>query len=112
MEPLVVLVKSGPESAAASEALGLVAALLAERRAVSIFLVQDAVLCALAGGNTEGHRLLREAASSGAPVHCLDEDLAMRGFSREDLILEAQPAGYGELVDLLADGAGRTIGAY
>ncbi len=112
MEPLIVLVKSGPDSPAASEALRLVGALLGERRSVGIFLLQDAVLCALAGGDTQGHRLLREAASSGAPVHCLDEDLAMRGFSREDLVPEAQLAGYGELVDRLAGGAGRTIGVY
>ena len=45
------------------------------------------------------------------PRYCLTEDLEMRGFGAEDVFLPVKLSDYDELVDLMMEGSGNTIGA-
>ena len=110
MESILVLIAGAPGSGKAADALKLAAAIRAQGNGVSVFLVQDAVLCAVREGDTEAHRLLQRVASDGVTFFCLAEDLAMRGHGPDDLLAQVQPSDYGHLVDLMTGQFDRVIG--
>ena len=110
MESILVLIAGAPGSGKAADALKLAAAIRAQGNGVSVFLVQDAVLCAVREGDTEAHRLLHQVASDGVTFSCLAEDLAMRGHGPDDLLAQVQPSDYGHLVDLMTGQFDRVIG--
>lgn len=110
MEPILLLIAGAPGSGKAADALKLAAGTRRQGNGVSVFLVQDAVLCAVSEGDTEAHRLLHQAVSDGVTFFCLEEDLAMRGHGRDDLMPQVKPSHYGHLVDLMTGESERVIG--
>jgi hypothetical protein len=94
---MVVVVRSGPDTAGARRALALCSARAARGEPTTLALIGDAV------------RLAREAAAAGATVLCLGEDAAMRGLALERLA-KVRAVDHGELVDALMTDA-RVIGA-
>ena len=74
---------------------------------VGIYLLQDGVFHALSGKNAMG--LISEE-----KIRCyfLEEDLIMRGFRNTDLIPQARPSSYEELVDLMSGRYDTTIGIF
>jgi sulfur transfer complex TusBCD TusB component (DsrH family) len=101
---MVVVAQSGP-GAAAGDALRLSGVMQATGRPLTLVLLQDATLCAVAASHQPAARRLRELVASGATVQVLEEDLAMRGYGREALAPGCRPVTYDAVVDtLLADG--------
>ena len=94
---LIVVVRSGPDTAGARRALALCSARTARGEPTTLVLLDEAV------------RLARDAATIGAPVLCLSEDAAMRGVALEGL-RQVRAARYTQLVDTLMSGA-HVIGA-
>ncbi|HSI79174.1 MAG TPA: hypothetical protein VK919_00850 [Solirubrobacterales bacterium] len=94
---LVVVVRSGPDTAGARRALALCSARTARGEPTTVVLLDEAV------------RLAPDAAAIGAPALCLSDDAAMRGMAPERL-RQVRVARYTELVDVLMSGA-RVIGA-
>lgn len=102
--PVVVVVQSGP-GAAAGAALRLSGVMQASGRPLTLVLLQDATLCAVAANQRPAARRLRELVATGATVQVLEEDLAMRGYGRAALTAGCRPVTYDAVVDtLLADG--------
>lgn len=94
---MVVVVRSGPDTAGARRALAICSARTARGEPTTLVLLGDAV------------RVANDAGAAGATVLCLGEDAAMRGLELEGLP-QVRPTGYAELVDKLMSDA-RVIGA-
>jgi len=107
-----MLISSAPGSGHAAGALQLARLLKQEGYGVTVFLLQDAVLGALSGQDTQTGNLVEKALAEGIRFFCLDEDLVMRGFSTDELLPQVHPADYSSLVDLMMDGHDRVIGAF
>lgn len=108
----VVVLCSGPGTPEAERALALALSLHGPSAAVTVALIQDAVLAACGDGALPAHRRLREALASGVRCAYLAEDLALRGYGPGGALAGCEPTDYAGLVDLLlADGA-RVAGAF
>jgi len=112
VKTILMLISSAPESGHAAGALQLAQWLKQEGYGVTVFLLQDAVLCALPAQDTQTGDLVAKAMAEGIRFFCLDEDLAMRGFSTDEQWPQVHPADYPSLVDLMTDGHDRVIGAF
>jgi hypothetical protein len=93
----VIVVRSGPGTAAARRALSLSAAHVARGEGPTLILLGDAVL------------LAREASPAAAHVACMAEDASMRGLGVAEL-RGARTLSYPELADLLM-GEAKVVGA-
>ena len=102
MEPVVLLVASGPRTPEAATALALAGALQEAGHAVSLCLLQDATLLALARSDRP---LLVPTR-----VYVAADDLLLRGFTVEDVTPGVQVTDHGALVDLMTMDGVRTIG--
>ena len=106
----LVVVRSGPGGAAVG--LRTAAELARQGDRVTLCLIQDGVLCALKGNQSPSGDLLAQALGAGAQLRCLEEDLAARGFSGDDLLPGARPLGYGELAELMLGDGQHVLGAF
>ncbi len=112
MNTILMLISSAPGSGHAASALQLARLLKQEGYGVTVFLLQDAVLCALSAQDTQTGNLVAKAIDEGLRFFCLDEDLTMRGYSAEELLPQISLADYSALVDLMMDGHDRVIGVF
>lgn len=108
----LLLITSAPESAEARRALALAKSLTAQGRAVTVALLQDAVLAALDQSATAAAVAVRDLLAREVPVHVSEQDLTLRGYPPVSLHSGAVAADDHRLVDLmLADGT-RTLGCF
>jgi len=105
-DDLLILISSPPNNPKALSALRLTQALRAQGTSVSLCLLQDGVLLALARQATE--RIL--ALTSEIDVYTLGEDLKMRGFGSQEVLPQVHLIDYERLVDLMVDH--RVMGAF
>ena len=106
----VVVLRTGPTSAAVG--LRSAAEMARQGERVALCMIQDGVLCALKGDNAPSSDLLAQAADAGAELRYLAADLVTRGFREEDVRSEAEPLGYGELVELMLGEGNQVLGAF
>ncbi len=109
MESVLMLVNSAPSSPNVARAFQTALTLRAQGHAVSLFLLQDAVLAGLqvADGASAS---AAQALGAGVALYALGEDLALRGFTPSKLWDGVRVADYAQLVDLF-DQHPRVIGA-
>ena len=105
-DDLLILISSPPNNPKALSALRLTQALRGEGRSISLCLLQDGVLLALAR-QTMGRI---SALTSEIKVYALGEDLKMRGFGRQEALPRVHLIEYDRLVDLMVDH--RVMGAF
>jgi sulfur transfer complex TusBCD TusB component (DsrH family) len=106
MQRKVLVLRNDPASSEATGALHLAATLPIQGRAITVVLIQDAVLCALLASDLESAESVRTLATDGARCYYLSDDLAMRGYAPRDVAPGCLPVDDSGLVDLLpADGA-------
>lgn len=105
-DDLLILISSPPNNPKTLSALRLTQALRGEGLSVSLCLLQDGVLLALARQPTD--RI--PAVTSEIEVYAFGEDLRMRGFGEEEVISNVHLIDYERLVDLMVDR--RTMGAF
>ena len=110
MESILILISGGPHSGNAVDALKLAKSMREQGHRVSVFLIQDAVLCSLCEGDTEAHSSFQGLESGGVASFCMGEDLAMRGYRPRDLSAGVEVSDYGHLVDLMTEQDHRVIG--
>lgn len=115
MESVLMLVSSAPSSPNAARAFQTALTLRAQGHAVSLFLLQDAVLAGLQvadGASASAAQALGAgvALPKGLSVYALGEDLALRGFTPSKLWDGVRVADYAQLVDLFEQHP-RVIGA-
>ncbi len=107
MKPILMLISSSPDTHEAKQALELAHSLLEAGNELGIFYLQDGVYHAM---NPSGSR---QILSDGKVAHyCLREDLEMRGFKAEDVAHPVTLSDYDDLVDLMMERAGQTLGAF
>ena len=107
MKSILMLISSSPNTPESRQALELARSLWEEGNELGIFFLQDGVYHTV---NPSGSQ---EILSEGkVPRYCLTEDLEMRGFGAEDVVLPVKLSDYDELVDLMMEGFGSTIGAF
>lgn len=107
----LVLVLSGPAAGALS-AVETAQRMREQGHGVDLCLLQDGVLCALQGNETSAGGAVGRALGAGVGVFYMEDDLAARGFDREDARPEARALSYENLVDLMLDGERTTLGAF
>jgi sulfur relay protein TusB/DsrH len=110
MESILFLLRSAPTHPDAPRALDFARSLKSQGHAVSVLLLQDAVLAGVKveGPATDSH--IAQTLQSGISVYALDEDLALRGLTEAKLWEGLCVANYTELVDLM-DRHARVVGA-
>jgi len=106
MKSILMLISSSPNTPESRQALDLAGSLWEEGNEIGIFFLQDGVYHALKA--TGAHRLLLE---EKVAKWCLADDLEMRGFGKEDVVLPVGLSRYDELVDLMMERFSMTIGA-
>ena len=107
MKPILMLISSSPDTPEARQALELAKSLWEGGNELGIFFIQDGVYHTV---NPSGSQ---EILSEGkVPRYCLTEDLEMRGFGAEDVVLPVKLSDYDELVDLMMEESGSAIGAF
>jgi sulfur relay protein TusB/DsrH len=107
MKPILMLISSSPDTPEARQALELAKSLWEGGNELGIFFIQDGVYHTV---NPSGSQ---EILSEGkVPRYCLTEDLEMRGFGAQDVILPVKLSDYDELVDLMMEGFDSAIGAF
>ncbi|MCL5024903.1 MAG: DsrE family protein [Chloroflexi bacterium] len=74
-------------------------------------VAQDAVLYLLRGGATLASESVGRALETGVSVYYLEDDLAARGFGRDDIRAGCRPLSYGDLVDLMLEDGQVPLGA-
>jgi uncharacterized protein involved in oxidation of intracellular sulfur len=84
------------------------AAALARKEQVRVFLLGDGVICGLAGFNPahadyNPQELLKQVAASGAPIAVCGTCMEARGIAAESLITEARRSTLDELVSWTQD---------
>ena len=104
-EYLLIESRSPAESADVAHSHALAAALAAHGDRVTLFLVQNGVLCARHGARAEG---LEAAIRAGVTVLADDFSLRERGIPPDRLAPRVAPAPLEIVIDRLADGA-RTL---
>ena len=102
MEPVVLLVASGPRTPEAATALALAAALREAGHPVSLCLLPDAALLSLARSDRPSLAATR--------VYVAADDLRLRGFTVDEVSPGVQVTDHGALVDLMTMDGVRTIG--
>ena len=107
MKPILMIISSSPDTPEAQQALELAQSLLEAGNELGIFYLQDGVYHAT---NPRGsHEIL----SNAKVVHyCLREDLEMRGFKADDVAHPVTLSDYDDLVDLMMEKSGQTLGAF
>ncbi len=118
MESILLLLNSAPSNPNAARAFQTARTLRAQGHAVSMFLLQDAVLAALkveglgsAQPNGDGASSSPgQALNAGVSMYVLGEDLALRGFNPLKLTDGIRVADYAQLVELFEQHS-RVIGA-
>lgn len=108
----LLLITSPPGSPEARRAIELAKALRAQNRAVQVALLQDAVLATLDRSATPAAALVRDILAQEVPVYVAEHDLALRGFSPENLTTGVHVADDRRLVDLILDDATRPLGCF
>lgn len=106
----LVVLRSGP--GAAAPALRSAAEMARQGEQVSLCLIQDGVLCALEANQTPSGALLIQVVEAGVELRYLEEDLAARGFGREEVHPGARPTSYGELAELMLANGSQVLGAF
>lgn len=106
MESILLLINSTPSSPNVERAFQTALTLRAQGHAVSVFLLQDAVLAAVDRAYTRA----AQALSNDIALYALAEDLHLRGFAPAALGTGVRAADYAQLVDLFAQHT-RVVGA-
>jgi tRNA 2-thiouridine synthesizing protein B len=112
MKSILILLSSGPTSRNALRALHLAHLLRGQGHRVSVYLLQDGVLCALTGPGFAVQGMVEEAKGNGVGFYVLDEDLALRGFQEKQLIPEVRVSDYSALVDLMMERSDSVLGVF
>jgi sulfur relay protein TusB/DsrH len=107
----LVVIASGPSHGAVG-ALELATAMKGRGQEVDVCLVEDAVLCARHGDDTPVGVAVAGMLRAGVALHYLEDDFLARGFGREDVRAEAEPLGYGALVELMLEAERAVLGAF
>jgi len=79
--------------------------------ALALCVLQDAVVLAGRKQPHDTRQAMERLVARGAAVFVLHEDLALRGLVSAELLEGVRAVDYREIVDLLADGHARVIGA-
>lgn len=106
MERIAILIGSSPTSAGARRAVDLAASLAERGHPVTVALVEDGVLAAVAGSP------VALPAGRFESVLALEDDLALRGFAGAPLVPGCRRCTYGDLVDLMMEQVDRTLGVF
>lgn len=107
----LVVITSAP-SCKAEVALEMAIQMKEMGQEVGLCLLQDAVLYLLRGNATPASESVGRALEAGIDVYYLEDDLAARGFGRDDTRAGCRPLGYGDLVDLMLDDGRVPLGAF
>lgn len=107
MKSILMLISSSPQTPEAQQALELARSLRDGGNEMGIFFLQDGVYHTLNADATQD--ILPEGRISS---YCLQEDLEMRGFRKEDVIPSVKLTTYEELVDLMMETFHTTLGAF
>jgi len=111
MSSVCLLITSPPTSPEGRQALHLAEALLEALGALALCVLQDAVVLAGRKQPHDTRQAMERLVARGAAVFVLHEDLALRGLVSAELLEGVRAVDYREIVDLLADGHARVIGA-
>ena len=111
MSKVLLMITSSPRSMEAQRAFHLARTLHAQRRTVSVVLLQDAVLAAVGKGPAQDPHGLAMLQSRGVPVYVCEHDLTLRGFA-PDMIGGAQAVNDQRIVDLMVADDTRTFGCF
>lgn len=112
MKSILVMISSPPNTPNAVRALRLANAFNEKGNKVSVFLLQDGVLCALSKQDTSAKALLEKAMTAGAGCYVLEEDLVCRGFKMQDGISKVRRSDYSELVELMMERNDLVLGCF
>ena len=107
MKPILMLISSAPDTPEARQALELAGTLLEAGNELGIFYLQDGVYHAV---NPSGSGEI--LSNRKVTRYCLREDLEMRGFKAEEVAHPVTLSDYDDLVDLMMEKSGQTLGAF
>jgi len=111
MSKVLLMITSSPRSMEAQRAFHLARTLHAQRRTVSVVLLQDAVLAAAGNGPAQDPDGLTMLVPRGVSVYVCEHDLTLRGFA-PDMIGGAQAVNDQRIVDLMVADDTRTFGCF
>lgn len=111
MKSILALVASPPQDPNTWRAFDLARQLRNCHHQVTLCLIQDAVLCALNSSSLVTSAQLDTLSSEGMTIYYLEPDLALRGFSSQEVKKGLRPTDYGRLVDLISE-HDQTMGAF
>lgn len=106
---VVILVKSGPDSAEIERVLTMASDMLSQGHAVTLCLLQDAVHLCRAGARFPARTRLQRLLDKNAAVHALKPDCALRGIDPTAEAGRISAGGYASIVGLM-ESSDRTIG--
>ena len=112
MNSILILISSSPESSHALEALKLAYNMKHRGHEVAVYLLQDAIYHAISNGLQQGGSYDGHDEEEKISWYCLEEDLAMRGYQREEIIPRVRLSNYDELVEMMTERYGKTIGVF
>ncbi|MBI3355120.1 MAG: DsrE family protein [Nitrospirae bacterium] len=111
MAAYLILISSAPDTKNFNRVFYTAGSLREDKNDVSLFFIQDGVRAAI-DSDWPTKRELDKLINSGVKCYALDEDLRLRGFEKSILLSEIIPAGYNELVELMAAEGVSTLGAF
>lgn len=100
---VTMVVSSPPQSAEGAHALSLANAFLVGGHQLSLFVIQDAVLCSLPTQPMETQQAMEDLLARGVKCYVLQEDLTLRGFGSVDLIAGVMRVEHHEMVKAVTD---------
>ncbi len=112
MNSILILISSSPESSHALEALKLARNMKQRGREVAVYLLHDAIYHALPKGSQQVGAYDGPGKEKEITWYCLEEDLAMRGYQREEIVPRVRLSSYDELVEMMTERYDKTIGVF
>ncbi|MFZ3089549.1 MAG: DsrH/TusB family sulfur metabolism protein [Nitrospirota bacterium] len=109
MAAYLLLISSAPDTKNIHRAISVTEDLKKEGNDINIFLIQEAVRAVVKNRPIEQ---LNRLINSGIKCYVLEEDLGLRGFRKDDILSNAEVAGYNELLNLMTDDVTSTLGAF
>lgn len=110
MESILLLLNSTPSNPNAERAFATALQLRSLGHAVSLCLLQDAVLAGLKIAENGTSPRIAQTLAAGISIYALGEDLALRGFTPNKVFAGVCLADYSQLLDLFEQHT-RVIGA-
>ena len=110
MGAMCLVIASAPTSPEGRQALSLAEAFLTGRDALTLVVLQDAVVLACRKQPSETLEVMERLLARGATLCVLLEDLALRGLASAELLGPHTLVDYGTAAKLLADEPGQVIG--